>query len=640
MNANKETAAKYEARKGNYQDAFADKESGKRGGKKGGRRGGKRGGNGHSGDGKDTSQTGTFPIMGRGYTNHPYWHYTQYVKPESFATFTDAYDMAMPVTQWPEGVLLHNDGQISIPGIMRLDVVPVFGETGYLNAALNQAGQQMFQFLQSVNNRAPQYSYTDIIMVEAALGGAFSCYKWLTRAYGYTTDYDQDNRYKPKTLVNAMNINFDLLIKDKANFRDQLNLAAEALDSLYFPQSVDYVERAIYLYETVYCDASQSAHSQLYFFQPTGFWKLIEGDTTQPLTHLEFVDLCGGGSRHTLLTPETALSILWDLINAIMNSQDAMNIAADLRKALGDNGRYKVNPIDEMFKLTPTYDDYFLYQMENAYVGDCIISQSPSGKGLGPNKDQTIYGTLSVNPAINAGFFTCDIGYLPSNLPGYVSGGGSYNAMHHYNEAWVSQTNYMINFHKESPTAQDVIEATRLSGIFVNDITVPTGTNPYQSRITGILATEIIAGAYLYRTIPGSTIDRGASITQFTSYFVDPIQYQYYGTNGSSSASSPQNATLLQNIHSLAQIEAFDWHPRCFHFSSPSGNTYFKVVDEQLIVNPDFEALGRLSVDWASYDYDNYVIVGADNLRNMARHDMLGQWIPKTLPNVSGRNPA
>lgn len=641
----------------NYQDEAMEREydKGERNGSNKGRGG--RGNSNRNGSRKPNKPRNggkaTVGIDNRESSNNVSWHHPSNMPPNTYSVFSHQYDMSMPTQIWPNGSFYTRDGgeNIVIPGIMRMDVMPVLGSNGFVNSALNLAGLDLYQTLQAANNRAPQYEYTDLTMNIIATGSLYACFKWFTRGLGFTRDFSNVNRYKPQTLVNAMNLNFDELKSNKSNIISELNIFVDALNSLYVPRTVDYIERQIWLYDNVYMD-SNSPKAQLYFLQPTGFWKFVEGSTTNPLSHLEFVDLIGNDAanangRQTQLTSETVLNMLWDLYYALANSTDVQNMAADMRKAFGDGGTYQVTPLSLDFKFEPVYDQVVLSQFENAYIGLPI-----NGEDLTTQLDwqwspywetykggSNIFGAVYVNPDINAGFIQVDMGYIPAGAERALIPGsnGGYNNMGSENVAWLfdpvftEQVNYLINFHKDDPTAEDVVEATRLSAFFA-DTPYVVGTQKLTARITGDYATEIITGAYLYVASTQNPINskNGVVVVPFSSYYAAGIAAEMQPAGSS-------REYFSNPISALGLIEAFDWHPRVYYFDCGNGRwPYNYGSDGVLKKNEDWIPVGNINLRYHALDYETYVVIGKENMYNMNRIDLLGQFEP-VARKVRGR---
>lgn len=441
------------------------------------------------------------------------------------------------------------------PGILVLNTVPLCATTGEPKDPINLAGSALYTAMQVNSSRNPQYNANDLMLYLLAVTSCYSFYAWCTRVYGLTMNYNIMNRYTPEPLLYASGVDPEDIKVNLANLRTFINTFAYQLASFYLPQDIDYCARQVFLYTNVYTDANTSK-AQYYMYNPIGFLQWIEGEggnlTTVKLTLPLNSDGTPGSWEN--LTYAQIAAYGERLLNSLRQSEDIRLMASDLIKAFGLSSSYQVAPIADNFIVSPVYNQEVLMQFENAYI-------LPSAQSVGLVYSQT--GELN-NDSIKS-TFKATLPNVDWNLAG-VAG----------DKATMIQTvitslrkTILLNFHKDDPSAEDIMVASRLSRNPINtasDLSVTgTGTD-MQLTIENVSSsgTEIVLGALLYY------IDADNAVQVY------PLCSEMIGLTAKTAADYPAVISdFMDHVLRIAALANFDWHPKisyAIHMPNQSGN--------------------------------------------------------------------
>lgn len=477
---------------------------------------------------------------------------------------------------------------VSTPGVMTFDVIPVIptggpfanGQTGQV--AINMAASSLYQAIQSKNSRTPSYEAADLMLYIIGLTSALSYYQFLVRLYGVVSNFSYDNRYTPEALIKAQYCDYDNIHKHLANFRTGINQIAAALMSFYLPKSIDYSNRQIFLYESIYTD-STSAKAQYYMYAPLAFWQWIEGKEDDPhstLTHLDLLQFRNG----SLYSYDELLEYGWSLIEPLRDSEDIRMIGADLINAFGMGSMYTVSPIAETFQVKPLYNKEVMMQFENAFINPAFEwFTNTSGN------HSSLAGSLVQDGSVNGGNLTCSVEYT-SNTNWIRPSSANYSTN-------LDRSNYILNFHEDNVTSEMMLVASRVA-MWNKFSAAKAGSAAPMSNLSLIKpynyqSTEIIAGATLWYFDPQS----GMSLNNQQLSTVNLIS----AWDGAS-------------VNTAALLSRFDWQP-AFYWS-PMNST------DGSLTEPLF-------------DLDNYVLVPENLLANVNYMCILGLFTPKQLDSVA-----
>lgn len=404
-----------------------------------------------------------------------------------------------------------------------------------------------------------------------AMDNLYSYIAYLKRVYGVANTYSYTNRYYPQAVLNSMGVNFEDITSNLADFRAAINVLAVKVGSMCVPASMSYFAKHMWMYDGYYLDSNQDK-AQTYLFVPDGFFQFqLDQDGAGSLFYAPMN--YQAGSLVPTEVDQTALLTYSDLIaygNALLNpiiSNEDMNImSGDILKAFGADNLYKVQGINELYTVLPSYDEEVLQQIENLSL-------------IGSYVEET--ATLTQNKAVGGGWFSFTPSFAhPYAFPDSVSTHPGYN---------VYLANNFINFHHDQVSPADTMEASRMSNI-AHSVNYEENTLEYHT-----LGSEVAMYAYIYyysmwgntwaltrsRTLyKGNTgvVSFNSTTSQIPLSVSGSVSYDSgsqcitapidFGGNSSTVniplASVNTNAAVneIMQVFLLAeQLSNFDWHP-------------------------------------------------------------------------------
>lgn len=436
----------------------------------------------------------------------------------------------------------------SVPGVMAIDWVPSF-QGNAASDAVNQAANSLYSYVVHANSRNQSYDSVDLMMLIYAGAQAFSFFAHGVRAYGVARMFDQRNKYLPEALLNAMGFNYFDLRDNLSKMWYDLNELVARLSQIWIPNDLPIVERWFWMNSHIYMD-STTVKGQYYVFVPKQVFKYNEtlsqnGGALTPVT---------GWNPNNKSTWAQYMTIMNEIIDALLNSQDRGIIFGDILKAYGAEKIYSVNAIDVDYMATPIYDEEVLMQIENSV--SCTI--------LAGNFLQVQGRLLHVGADYNPGKGT---GAKPIAIDD-----GNYG---------IRQA--VLNFpFKEEPTPEQIMVATRLMTLGLQSILAPGSSQTrVESYMPGICGTEYV---YIYRiySFTGTTLDFKSVRSKGSSY----------------------SASVLRNMH------AFDHCPSLYYIDPsdlPTSNAY--PMDSSKTTSPNPTS--------AFSEFNNYTIIDANTLAKM-----------------------
>lgn len=422
--------------------------------------------------------------------SNPVAFYTKY---STFARDAATLPFATPLGSKhsiPISKTLGEEATYIVPGVMRLEFIPCFGVSPDYTSPINRSSVRFYTYLRSNQKASASYDHQDITMMELALDSLYMFHGMVRRAYGICKNFTPLNRYYARTLVQAMNFDYDDMINNLQDLRAYLNTFAYNAGQYAMPEDITLFKRHKWMVEGYYVD-SPSTRAQTYLFVPYNLWRYDNTVATgsqlvsEPVAgHLpfKFADIIALGNK---------------LLNAVSNDEDFAVISGDIYNFYGGT-TYKLEYTDENYSIYPAYSEVVLSQIENAVVT--------------PVTDSSL--VVTQNPAVNQGaiVFNPDVTIQTANAPVF------------------------LNFHHDSPTPDDVIEATRLTTALVpND-----GASSTKIAACG---TEIIHSCTVY------IANANAALNSFETHYVNRLI--------TADKVTPVGE-ILQQMSLLAQ---FDWAP-------------------------------------------------------------------------------
>lgn len=412
-----------------------------------------------------------------------------------------------------------------IPGIMRLRFAPTFGNVTNNQSAINIAGQRVISEIRSKVRANYQYDRSEVIMLIGAMSSVYMWYEEVCRAYKCAALYNSESRYQPDALCTAMGFSHQFLTENLNDIAGFLKVAAFKIGSINIPDIFDYINRQKWMCQNVYADG-EDKRSQLYLFQPAGYYVWHEGEGEEP-TYLEYT---GRNSVYKLTESSNfmvnSMRHLWNaldtLLSPLLGSDDVGTISGDIVNAYGEGG---------MMKITYPNDGEALQFVVDAEVGNEISNCTALSAQLVYNDKVTQHLTntttgpyLVSNPTIAVG----------------AASGPSDNAP----LGFKLMNAYMLNADGMEQGPDTVLTSTRLITTIGNQI---NQTGSYKIDCCG---SEIILSIDIFRRLTTGIIN----IRNFSTFDVVPL------------AGNGQTTWLQRLVDKDIFMSPFRWKPTRYVF--------------------------------------------------------------------------
>lgn len=618
----------------NFQDEAMDREysKGRAAGAQSKKKQYRRGKRGGSGSGKRASSSYPITRGGSDKVNDPNWNAptAQILKDANSLPFSHVVGAPYQI-QWraqtpPVGNIIdtststHN---IMDPGIIKIQLMSSLGFPKNLVAPVTTAGNAIYSFVRHMNSGARNYDAPDMMMYLFGMGECFAFYSWMCRVYGLLSYYQFYNRYVPKYLINAMNVNFESIIANMADFRVYINNFGYRLQSFCIPSGIDYVERHQWLYRDVYTDAD-STKAQLYFFNPAGFYIWNEGTQPGPgFFTFNLLDTVKGDEAPSLVL--SGIKNFGDrLLGPINGSEDFNMMSGDILKAFGANKIFKVNPITEAYTVTPIFSKEVLSEIENA---------TPLFQNLGGINP--IQARITHDPSINGGQILENV-YVASPMIDPTTPQAPYSSSPMEISFYSQFNKAILNMHMNDPQPADITVATNLKNYGYNMIpreNLPswTSNSPTMKYYQPFgVRSEICLQASLYVFITDDTVSK------LNFNYNQPNFQQLVDASGKDdqTVTTADKYAVSEMIEGsnyarglLNMITQFDWAPMVFPVEAVSG----RWVPATTTVSNQVNKI-HLTQSAPIADFENVTFIERQTLESMHESALLGLLTCREMP--------
>lgn len=435
----------------------------------------------------------------------------------------------------------YKNADFVIPGLMTIGFSPVPGFSVNKGSAMNRAAMRIYAYLRQAQKAGANYDSQDMMMSFLALDSLYMYHAWLKRVLGLSNLANPLNRYAPDGLITANWVDPDNLRKNSDKLWGYINKLAIDMQSFAMPKNIDFRIRHEWMCSGIYADA-KSVRAQLYMFVPDGFWKY--NNTAEAGSELIFIKLADSNYLNDLYTVDALIDLGNMLYNAISGDEDLGDISGDMANALGENGVVRLTETDRWYKVEPTYSEVVLQQIENSIAMGGVSAGS----------------TINQIPQVNEGAI------VSTPTLQYMGMKASVFKNH----------KVFLNFHVDKPSVENVIEATRLTGIYNGRY---KGNNEYVPQSYG---TEVVSSYRIWRLVPGDA----HKIQVFAQFYSEVVM----GVTLTGAFENPYGV--------VSAISAFDWHPSIYVFSAEGTAS---VPEDQTVrfhgVLCDFETTAVLDYD-------------------------------------------
>lgn len=422
------------------------------------------------------------------------------------------------------GDVVDQTATFNIPGVWAIDWVPSLGTSIVNTDPASVAAKEIYARVRANFSGSLSVDAPDFMVYLMALDSIYAYIAYLKRIYRTLSAWTPDNYATPDQLLKAMNFASGEVLalrSNKVQLWQIINELVRQVSKFTCPATMHIMNRHYWMSDNVYTDAN-SMNAQFYLFNLIRVYKYADQPTMDDssvtaggLTQVVLPNATFGSSRNVSVTAFYQFGL--QLIQALVDWDDAYTINGYLKKAYEGNPMFMVELLPPEEGLTPEYNEEVLAQIENAtaiYRGSAVYSGTSLITLNMDCRQNVTKNILNSNPTITYASTTNNI---PSTLDGYFS------------------------LRTDKPGPADVILASRLKS-WVNRQPV-TGQ---QYLVYG--GSEIVL---LHRIINTGLND---TIAAATGYFLD----------------SQLNQSSFTAFY-CAYIAQFDWHP-ILMVLNPSGS--------------------------------------------------------------------
>lgn len=550
--------------------------------------------------------------------NDPSWynHYPDLTSNAAVLNFSDpiggVLDYGMPTDVGT--TITFDNTQSTIPGICGIAWMPTVGKANAsLNSPINKAAFQSYMAQRYKLSSVASYDPSDTALYEVAMDSAFTVYGFMAKIYGTMRLTNLWNRYLPQALIKNMGVDFEDIWANLSQFRALMNTYAVYLSNYAVPSSMDYFKRHFWLSQSIFMDGP-TVKSQIYHFNLYGYYTYVE--VTDGPAYCKWNTF--RNSQGNLLKFADFKTITSNILNALNGSQDINQMSADILKAY-DGNIFRLTTIPDDFVIVPEYNEEVLTQIENM-----ILVGEPTNVKIGSLGNATADITVDVtlpdvtSPRIVQNMLYTDPVMTAIKSTGYVNNQGNVSTALPYSAATCGYAakNQIINLHKNDPTVDDVMVASRGIVSVESDgfarVKV-TGAQPFSYNV--IKPQNCGSELFLYAQLTNANTllaARGEAI--YTTYMFDARNVSVYD--------NPE-----PSYTSVASLwSCFDHAPRLVIMQLGP--------NEPSVSNANWDTTTSYEIN-QYHDFDNYELVSNENLETMHTAAMLSLFYNQTFTDVT-----
>lgn len=463
-----------------------------------------------------------------------------------------------PIQLWnrnpnAHGAVVTNPSQYA-PGILTYKIAPSVGHATSGDDPITQAGRYLMAFLRRGRSGVAPYQPADLMMHLISIAQVDAFILFMKRAYGIANSQNYLNKYIPKALLNAQNIDYDDLIMHMSDYVGYVNFLITKVNAYFVPNNMPYFSYYGSLFNNVYIE-SESIKDQMYQYTPWSFWQYREdvGETSGDVTTTLQPMMITGSAR--MMTAQDLFQFGLELLEPIMTSESAVQMQSDLRNAFGEAGLEHPAYIDSAYTVDPVNNYAVLEQMKNASILSTL---------------RTLYGFTA--PAVSQ-VTQVNNSYILSPQQVIVSDSGSQYANQAAVAAVLNRALIMSTI-VPNPDASVVMEDTRLMA----DIDVDFTSDGDMLTINVESSSVLVMEAVISVKEPGGTVK-----------LLSVPDVALFG-----STVSINNVDLFQTF---TYLRSFKFSPKVF-----SG-----------LMSQD----GKATMNPMVWDFDNYAVIDGSILRNL-----------------------
>lgn len=470
-----------------------------------------------------------------------------------------------------------------IPGIMKIEFAPTFGNITNNQDPINIAGQYVMSDIRSKLRATNKYDRSEVIMLIGAMSSVYMWYEDVCRAYKTVAFYNSESRYQPDALCTAMGYSHKFLMENINDIEGFLKIAAYKIASINIPDIFDYVNRQKWMVENVYAD-SEDKRSQLYLFQPQYFYRWREGINDEP-THLvaesrvTVFNLRNGDADTVISSMDQLWYALDRLLSPLLGSEDVGDISGDIANTYGES---------DLIKLSYPSDDPISFIVD-AEVGNeisnltCPCAMTYADKVVQHLTDLNAGPYVQANPRVRSRISETD---MYNNPDVYLK--------------FFQNMDYMLNADGMEPGPDTVLTSTRLMCTYTDVRTLPDTSN--ETAGFGAVGSEIVVGVKIFTRMVNGSIH----IVPFNT--VEFI------------AQSGDQAVALNNtfVNDQIRVSSFRWKPTQYIYKVGSADT----ENNKAVINGPAQYVGIIC------STQQYTKMPAHTLQDVSDYCMISLFTP------------
>lgn len=539
--------------------------------------------------------------------NSPDWYSSNPALLAAAASFSYTWPTGNAVDLGPYASKIHLG---SVPGIMAIYIDPQVGWADNQNSPITLASREEYAYVRYANAGHANYDPADLLLYHVAMDSCYSFFSFLKRLYGICRTYSNVNRYYPKAIVEAMNVDFDDIMKHLADLNYSINVFATMFSRLNVPAGMSYVTKHMWMYENIYTDAN-TPRGQTYMFVPRSLFKYAYDENQAGKLERVILDPNYGSTAKPAMTYEDLINLMNSLLNPVIADEDIGIMSGDILKAYGDSGIMKLSGVDFAFGVAPVYNTEVLEIINNITL-------------LGPS-----FGDITQDVSIGGGWIksTPEFEHSDDSLAADMTPGMN---------ALVSDR--FINFRRDNITPADSMVVTRLM-----NIAIPGSYNYSTHRFScDTIGSETAAFARIFWY--GRTTAQDPWELKWTKPFTMSICFsiaalddvgraeEYLARNNTAEAQLAITAAARElaeriSYHSkfVELVSQFDYHP-ALGLSSYANLEAASFDWDSTTETRAVSGIFYDSINGFVFDLANYAIVGRSELKNLSEVALLNMF--------------
>lgn len=378
-----------------------------------------------------------------------------------------------------QGVASEAMGQ-TLPGFVKYTVCTAIPTSLNAGDPINLSGTNTFIYINKGKSNNRPYDPVDLSRLLVATADLFAYIVWMQRIYGMSYMYSTQNRYMPEKMMTSMGVNYQNIIRNLPAFRAGINQLIRKAGALVLPsqEDVPFYARRAFLFQNIYIE-SECIKDQMYFLQPTGFYKYDPVDSGLKAVPFPYAHIKSGDAKD-LATYEQLLEFGNSLLDSFFGDTDVATMCADIYNAYGAKC-ITLSLLQEDYAVAPLCNPEVLEQLMNADIYPIHLT------------DVVCKGDAAENPYLY---------YKPQVSLQLPDAEGSLVALN----SWANSPLYTNSLKGD-------LEITTVNSrlkVAVGKWNHKSGTNVYTADVEGS-GTEIVNGVYVYN---------GNDVMEITSNYI------------------------------------------------------------------------------------------------------------------------